>query len=69
MDQVTAHIVWTVFMFVAFVALVVWLLGSGRNKAFDEAARIPLQEDEYEPGNAEPTVPRAAEATDKEEQT
>ena len=45
MDEVTIHILWTVFMFAAFVALVVWLLGGKRKKAFDEAARIPLRDD------------------------
>lgn len=37
---------WTVFVFVVFVGIIVWAW-SGSNKAeFEEASRIPLEDDE-----------------------
>lgn len=37
---------WTVFVFVIFIGIVLWAW-SGKNKAaFEEAARIPLEDDE-----------------------
>jgi len=38
--------VWTVIVFILFVGIVIWAW-SGKNKAaFDEASRIPLEDDE-----------------------
>ena len=36
----------TLFMFVAFVGIVVWAYSSRRKEDFDEAANLPLQDDE-----------------------
>ena len=35
-----------VAMFVAFIAIVAWAWSKRRRASFDEAARIPLEEDE-----------------------
>lgn len=43
--MVVFHSIWTVFLFLLFGAIVVWAW-SGRRKAdFDEAARLPLDEE------------------------
>lgn len=37
---------WTVFVFIIFIGIILWAW-SGKNKsAFEEAARIPLEDDE-----------------------
>jgi|PlaIllAssembly_1097288.scaffolds.fasta_scaffold1813530_2 cytochrome c oxidase cbb3-type subunit IV len=38
----------TVVMFVAFAVIVVWAWSSKRRSSFDEAARIPLEDDAAE---------------------
>lgn len=38
----------TVVMFVAFIAIVAWAWSRKRRRSFDEAARIPLEDDEAE---------------------
>ena len=45
MDSITFHTIWTVFMMVAFVALIVWVMSGKQKKAFDDASRIPLGDD------------------------
>ncbi len=42
----TLESIWTVVLLVAFVLIVAWAWNSRRKHAFDEAARIPLEEDE-----------------------
>jgi len=37
---------WTVFVLVLFIAIVVWVFRAQRKKGFDEAARIPLDDDD-----------------------
>jgi len=46
MDPITLHIIWTVLMSVTFIGIVVWAYSSKRKKAFDEAARLPFDEDD-----------------------
>jgi cytochrome c oxidase cbb3-type subunit 4 len=41
--------IWTVVLLVAFVLIVAWAWSRRRKKAFDEASRIPLEEDEAPP--------------------
>ncbi len=36
----------TVFFFVVFVGIVLWAWSGRRKRSFDEAARLPLDEDE-----------------------
>ncbi len=38
--------VWTVLAFVFFIAVVVWAYSGARKKDFDEAARMPLDDDD-----------------------
>ncbi len=51
MDLVTFHSWLTVAMLIAFVALIVWAWSGKRRRAFDEAARLPLEEDDALPAH------------------
>jgi len=42
----TVHSFWTVVMLLVFVGIIVWAWSSKRKKAFDEAARIPLEDED-----------------------
>jgi cytochrome c oxidase cbb3-type subunit 4 len=42
----------TVVMFVAFIAIVAWAWSSKRKAAYDEAARVPLEDDDEPAGAA-----------------
>ena len=46
MDSELFQIIWTVFAFVFFIAVVFWALSSRRKTAFDKAARMALDDDE-----------------------
>ncbi len=37
--------IWTVVVFVLFIGIVLWAWSGKNKKAFDEAARIPLDDD------------------------
>ena len=37
---------WTVFVFLLFIAIVVWVYRGKRKPGFDKAARIPLEDDD-----------------------
>lgn len=56
MDVTTFHGLWTLALLVAFVAIVVWAWSAKRKKHFDEAARIPL--DDEDRGEAEGAAKR-----------
>lgn len=43
----TFHAIWTVLLAIIFVGIVVWAWSGKRAKAFDEAARLPLEDEEY----------------------
>ncbi len=45
MDPVTFQPIYTVLVFITFVALIIWAWSSKRKKSFDEAANIPLNDD------------------------
>ena len=45
MDLTIVHAYWTLLMLVIFVGIWVWAWSSKRKTAFDEAARLPLEED------------------------
>lgn len=38
--------IWTVVVFVTFIAIVIWAWSSKRKAEFDEAAMIPLNDDD-----------------------
>ena len=42
----TFHSWWTVLLVILFVAIVAWAWSGKRKKLFDQAARMPLDEDE-----------------------
>lgn len=46
MDAGFAHGVWTAILLVTFAAIVAWAWSGRRKRDFDEAARLPLEEDE-----------------------
>ena len=46
MDAGLLHGVWTALLLVAFAAIVAWAWSGRRKRDFDEAARLPLEEDE-----------------------
>jgi len=46
MNMVTFHSWWTVVMLVLFIGIVVWAWSGKRRRAFDEAARLPLEDDD-----------------------
>lgn len=39
------HSIWTVALLVLFIGIVAWAWSARRRKDFDEAARLPLDED------------------------
>ena len=43
--MVTFHIFWTVALFLLFVGIIIWAWSSKRTKRFEEAARLPLDDD------------------------
>jgi cytochrome c oxidase cbb3-type subunit 4 len=49
MDLVTFHSFWTVALLILFVAIVIWAFSSRRKRGFDEAARLPLEEEDMLP--------------------
>ncbi len=46
MSAVFVQTVWTVIAFVFFVGIIAWAWSGKRKKDFDEASRLPLEEDE-----------------------
>ena len=44
------HSWWTLALLVLFIGIVIWAYSGKRKKAFDEAARIPLEDDDSDVG-------------------
>jgi cytochrome c oxidase cbb3-type subunit IV len=42
----TWHLAWTLLLMVTFVGIVYWAWSSRRHKNFEEAAKLPLEEDQ-----------------------
>lgn len=42
----TLHAWWTVLLLVVFIGIVAWAWSSARKRDFEEAARLPLDDDE-----------------------
>jgi cytochrome c oxidase cbb3-type subunit 4 len=40
------HSLWTLALFVLFIAIIFWAWSSKRKTEFDEAARLPLDDDQ-----------------------
>ena len=49
MDTGLLHGLWTALLLVTFAAIVAWAWSGRRKRDFDEAARLPLEEDETSP--------------------
>ena len=49
MQVSTWHLVWTLLMMVTFIGIVYWAWHSRRRKDFEEAANLPLEEDNRGP--------------------
>ncbi len=47
MDTTTFHILWTVTLFILFIAIVLWAWNSKRKVEFDELAHLPLDEEKF----------------------
>jgi cytochrome c oxidase cbb3-type subunit 4 len=51
--QATIHSYWTVVVFAVFIGIWVWAWGKGRKKDFEEASRLPLEDDVFQPKERE----------------
>ena len=49
MDMPLFHGLWTAVLLLIFVGIVVWAWSGKRKKDFDEASRLPLEEDDPVP--------------------
>lgn len=58
MEITVFHGLWTAVLLVIFVGIVLWAWSGKRKVAFDEAARIPLQDDDPEAGGTAQTRKR-----------
>lgn len=53
MDGALLHSIWTVLLLLLFIGIVVWVFILKRPGDFDEAARMPLDQDETEKKSTE----------------
>lgn len=42
----TWHMIWTLLLIIAFIGIIAWAFSSKRKSDFEEAARLPLEDDE-----------------------
>jgi cytochrome c oxidase cbb3-type subunit 4 len=49
--MVTIHSIWTVLALVIFIGIVLWAYSGKRKARFDEAARLPLDDDDEHTNN------------------
>lgn len=49
MSPVIFHSIWTVALLILFIGIIIWAFSSRRKRSFDEAARLPLEEEELVP--------------------
>jgi len=47
MDITLIQSIWTVVAFITFIVIVLWAWSSHRKQAFEDAARLPFEEDEH----------------------
>ena len=45
MDATWFHIAWTVLLLIVFVGIVLWAWSGRRKRRFEEAARLPLEDE------------------------
>ncbi|MDX1431498.1 MAG: cbb3-type cytochrome c oxidase subunit 3 [Gammaproteobacteria bacterium] len=46
MDAATFHGIWTAVLLIVFIGIIAWAWSGKRKRDFEQAARIPLEEDE-----------------------
>ena len=46
MDMTQFHSLWTVVVLATFIGIIIWAFSKKRHSAFDEAARLPLEDDQ-----------------------
>ena len=46
--QVTIQTIWTLLAFLAFIGIILWAFSPRRKKSFEEAARLPLDDETAE---------------------
>jgi cytochrome c oxidase cbb3-type subunit IV len=49
MSSTLMHIIWTVVLLVLFIGIVIWAWSKRRLRSFQEAARIPLEDNDHTP--------------------
>jgi cytochrome c oxidase cbb3-type subunit 4 len=49
MDINDLRTLFTLLVFAAFIGIVIWAYSAKRKQAFDEAARLPLEDDDFAP--------------------
>jgi cytochrome c oxidase cbb3-type subunit 4 len=52
MSPAIFHSIWTVLLLILFIGIVFWAYSSRRQRAFDEAARLPLEAEDFVPAPA-----------------
>ena len=55
MDVYTVHTIITVISFAIFIGIILWAYSDRRKTAFDQAARLPFDEEDDELGSGERT--------------
>jgi cytochrome c oxidase cbb3-type subunit IV len=56
MEPGTWRGLFTAFMFLAFIGIVLWAWSKGRKKDFDAAAALPLEHDRFVASNGQPAA-------------
>ncbi len=47
MDIGLVHSIWTILLMAIFIGIVLWAWSGRRKRPFDEAARMPLEDDDH----------------------
>jgi cytochrome c oxidase cbb3-type subunit 4 len=64
MNAVIFHSFWTVALLILFIGIVLWAFSSRRKRGFDEAARLPLEDEDSHMFPLSPTpLPQAGEGS------
>jgi cytochrome c oxidase cbb3-type subunit 4 len=53
MSGASYHVVYTIVLFAIFIGIVIWAYSKRRKKDFDEAARLPLEDEKPGGGDGE----------------
>lgn len=58
MNTTLFHEIWTVVLLIVFIGIWAWAWSRKRKRAFDEAARLPLEDDDRHTQSADPEEKR-----------